>query len=288
MRLLFSFILLFLLFSCNSRERMVKKFFKRMNANEVNAASKYVWPEDYKKLYVFNKIFLEKSPLTNFEIVELDENEEKNIVTAKIKLLNAKHELVNYFDSSGFEKTNNEYTLNFEIRKANESEYISLPFESDSTILPLKNLKLSSVKTEMLNLRNGPGLNYKVNGIIKQNDEILIDNSYINKDWRKGFIINDNSSISQVFISSKFTDLSDISFFSLGYFANLSFITLFIVGILVCIIIYPMILVGCFRSAGDAPQFALILFLLFIGSLYFTYQLFENFLFEMFLINIPY
>ena len=288
MRLLFYSIVVFLLFSCNSRERMVKKFFKRINANEINASSKYVWPEDYKKLYVFNKRFLEKNPLTNLEVVDLNENEENNSVTAKINLLNAKQELVDYFDSLGFKNSNNEIVLDFEIRKANETEYISLPFESDSSLLPIRDLKLSSVKTEVLNLRDGPGINYKVVGTIKQNDEILIDNSYLNKDWRKGFIINDNSRISPVFISSKFTDLNEISFFSLGYFANLSFITLFIVGILVCIIIYPMILVGCFRSAGDAPQFALILFLLFIGSLYFTYQLFENFLFEMFLINIPY
>ncbi len=288
MRLLFYSIVVFLLFSCNSRERMAKKFFKRINANEINASSKYVWPEDYKKLYVFNKRFLEKNPLTNLEVVDLNENEENNSVTAKINLLNAKQELVDYFDSLGFKNSNNEIVLDFEIRKANETEYISLPFESDSSLLPIRDLKLSSVKTEVLNLRDGPGINYKVVGTLKQYDEILIDNNYTNSDWRKGFILNDNSRISTVFISSKFTDLNEISFFSLGYFANLSFITLFIVGILVCIIIYPMILVGCFLSAGKAPQFALILFLLFIGSLYFTYQLFENFLFEMFLINIPY
>ena len=267
---------------------MVKKFFKRINANEVNAASKYVWPEDYNKLYVFNKRFLENNPLTNFEIIEVDENEDKNIVTAKIQLLNAKQELVNYFDSSGLVKSNNEYILNFEIRKANENEYISLPFESDSTILPLKHLKLSSVKSEMLNLRNGPGINYKVQGNLKQYDEILIDNSYVNQDWRRGFVINENSNVTTVYLSSKFTDLNEISFFSLGYFAKLSFITLFLIGVIVCIIIYPLILVGCFSSAGEAPMFALILLLLIIGSLFFTYQLFENFLFELFLINIPY
>ncbi len=288
MKFLLISLLSLLLFSCNSRERMVKKFFKRVNANEVNAASKYVWPEDYNKLYVFNKRFLENNPLTNFEIIEVDENEDKNIVTAKIQLLNAKQELVNYFDSSGLVKSNNEYILNFEIRKANENEYISLPFESDSTILPLKHLKLSSVKTEMLNLRNGPGINYKVQGNLKQYDEILIDNSYVNQDWRRGFVINENSNVTTVYLSSKFTDLNEISFFSLGYFAKLSFITLFLIGVIVCIIIYPLILVGCFSSAGEAPMFALILLLLIIGSLFFTYQLFENFLFELFLINIPY
>ena len=288
MRFLFYSIVVFLLFSCNSRERMVKKFFKRINANEINASSKYVWPEDYKKLYVFNKRFLEKNPLTNLEVVDLNENEENNSVTAKINLLNAKQELVDYFDSLGFKNSNNEIVINFEIRKANEKEYISLPFECDPSVLPINDLKLSSVKTEVLNLRDGPGLNFKVVGTLKQYDEILIDNNYTNSDWRKGFIINDDTRISPVYISSKFTDLNEISFFSLGYFANLSFITLFVVGILVCIIIYPLILVGCFYSAGDAPGFALILFLLIIGSLYFTYQLFENFLFELFLINIPY
>lgn len=288
MKLLFLSLLFFLLFSCNNRERMVEKFFKRLNANEVNASSKYVWPEDYNKLYVFNKRFLANSQLTNFEVIESESIDEKDIVKVRVRLLNAKQELLDYLNSLDVMNSKNEIILDFRIRKANDIEYISIPFDSDSSIIPIDNLKLSSVKTEQLNLRAGPGINFNVVGSLKKYDEILIDNKFNNRDWRKGFIINENSSVQKVYLSSKFTDLNEISFFTIGFFGKFSLITLLIVGIIVCVIVYPMVLIGCFRQIGQAPQFALILLGLIIGSLYFTYQLFENFLFEFFLINIPY
>ena len=288
MKLLFLSLLFFLLFSCNNRERMVEKFFKRLNANEVNASSKYVWPEDYNKLYVFNKRFLANSQLTNFEVIESESIDEKDIVKVRVRLLNAKQELLDYLNSLDVMNSENEIILDFRIRKANDIEYISIPFDSDSSIIPIDNLKLSSVKTEQLNLRAGPGINFNVVGSLKKYDEILIDNKFNNRDWRKGFIINENSSVQKVYLSSKFTDLNEISFFTIGFFGKFSLITLLIVGIIVCVIVYPMFLIGCFRQIGQAPQFALILLGLIIGSLYFTYQLFENFLFEFFLINIPY
>lgn len=288
MKLLFLSLLFFLLFSCNNRERMVEKFFKRLNANEVNASSKYVWPEDYNKLYVFNKRFLANSQLTNFEVIESESIDEKDIVKVRVRLLNAKQELLDYLNSLDVMNSKNEIILDFRIRKANDIEYISIPFDSDSSIIPIDNLKLSSVKTEQLNLRAGPGINFNVVGSLKKYDEILIDNKFNNRDWRKGFIINENSSVQKVYLSSKFTDLNEISFFTIGFFGKFSLITLLIVGIIVCVIVYPMFLIGCFRQIGQAPQFALILLGLIIGSLYFTYQLFENFLFEFFLINIPY
>jgi hypothetical protein len=267
---------------------MVEKFFKRLNANEVNASSKYVWPEDYNKLYVFNKRFLANSQLTNFEVIESESIDQKDIVKVRVRLLNAKQELLDYLNSLDVMNSKNEITLDFRIRKANDVEYISIPFDSDSSIIPIDNLKLSSVKTEQLNLRAGPGINFNVVGSLKKYDEILIDNKFNNSDWRKGFIINENSSVQKVYLSSKFTDLNEISFFTIGFFGKFSLITLLIVGIIVCVIVYPMVLIGCFRQIGQAPQFALILLGLIIGSLYFTYQLFENFLFEFFLINIPY
>lgn len=288
MKLLFLSLLFFSLFSCNNRERMVEKFFKRLNANEVNASSKYVWPEDYNKLYVFNKRFLANSQLTNFEVIESESIDQKDIVKVRVRLLNAKQELLDYLNSLDVMNSKNEITLDFRIRKANDIEYISIPFDSDSSIIPIDNLKLSSVKTEQLNLRAGPGINFNVVGSLKKYDEILIDNKFNNRDWRKGFIINENSSVQKVYLSSKFTDLNEISFFTIGFFGKFSLITLLIVGIIVCVIVYPMVLIGCFRQIGQAPQFALILLGLIIGSLYFTYQLFENFLFEFFLINIPY
>lgn len=87
---------------------MVEKFFKRLNANEVNASSKYVWPEDYNKLYVFNKRFLANSQLTNFEVIESESIDEKDIVKVRVRLLNAKQELLDYLNSLDVMNSKNE------------------------------------------------------------------------------------------------------------------------------------------------------------------------------------
>ena len=75
---------LFFLTSCNSNERMVKKFIKRINAREINSASKYLWPEDHASLYVFNERFLADDKLTTFDIKEVNEEKKKLKVIVKI------------------------------------------------------------------------------------------------------------------------------------------------------------------------------------------------------------
>ena len=50
---------------------------------------------------------------------------------------------------------------------------------------------------------------------------------------------------------------------------------------------YPILFISIFRSGVGSGKIALILFTILIGSLYFTYQILENSLFELFLINLP-
>lgn len=275
----------FILTSCNSNERMVKKFIKRINAREINSASKYLWPEDHASLYVFNQRFLQNDELTTFEIEEVTENNE--VITAKINLLNAKDDLKNYFNSLGL-LDGNRLHLTFNTRKTEESNYISIQFPSNDCGLPQK-LKRSSIQTEMLNLRSGPGLGYAVKKQAKQNEDLLIDAGYTHEGWRKGYDFDENGNLQTFYFSSKLSDEKEISFFTLGYFGTTSLIILGLLGILIWFLVYPLVLFGgIFRAAGEAPQMALILLALMVGSMYFTYQLLENMLFELFLINLPY
>ena len=112
---------LFLLTSCNSNERMVKKFIKRINAREINSASKYLWPEDHASLYVFNQRFLADDKLTTFDIKEVNEN--GSTITATIDLLNAKEGLKAYLDSLGM-LDGNKLSFTFTTRKTEEANYI--------------------------------------------------------------------------------------------------------------------------------------------------------------------
>jgi hypothetical protein len=285
--LLTTLLTILVLTSCNSNERRVKKFIKRLNAREINSASKYIWPEDHASLYVFNERFLRKDELTTFDIKELKSNENTETVTATIDLLNAKEGLKAYFDSLGLLNAN-KLTLTFTPRKTQDADYISIQFPWEDCNLPAK-LKRSSVQTEALNLRSGPGLGYPVKYVAEQSEDLLIDAEYANNGWRKGFILDENGYAQTLYFSSKLSDEEDISFFTLGYFGTVSIILLGIFGIVVWFLVYPLVLFGgIFRAASEAPSMALILFGLMVGSMFFTYQLLENMLFELFLINMPY
>lgn len=99
--LLIAFGLLITFTSCNGNERQVRKIFKRINAGEINSASKYVWPEDHAKLFVFHKRFLENNPLTTFEFIKSETTEKggKKQLIADFKVLNGSSKLLAYFDS---------------------------------------------------------------------------------------------------------------------------------------------------------------------------------------------
>jgi hypothetical protein len=272
---------LFLLTSCNSNERMVKKFIKRINAREINSASKYLWPEDHASLYVFNQRFLADDKLTTFDIKEVNEN--GSTITATIDLLNAKEGLKAYLDSLGM-LDGNKLSFTFTTRKTEEANYISIQFPWDDCGLPAK-LKRSSVQTEALNLRSGPGLGYPVQKVVKQNEDLLIDADYVNNDWRKGFIFGGNGQVETLYFSSKLSDEEELSFFTLGYFATTSILVLCILGILVLIVCIPLLIFGIATSVAG---FGFLLLGLLAGILYFTYQIVESMFFELFMINLPY
>jgi hypothetical protein len=279
--LLTTLLAILLLTSCNSNERMVKKFIKRINAREINSASKYLWPEDHASLYVFNERFLANDKLTTFDIKEVSEN--GSSVTAKIDLLNAKDGLKAYFDSLGL-LNGNTLSLTFTTRKTEEADYISIQFPWDDCGLPA-NLKRSGVQTEALNLRSGPGLGYPVQKVVKQNDDLLIDADYVNNDWRKGFAFGANGQVETLYFSSKLSDEEELSFFTLGYFGTASLLILCLVGVLVLIVCIPLLIFGIATSVAG---FGLLLLALLAGILYFTYQIVESMFFELFMINLPY
>lgn len=277
--------------SCNSDEALLKKFYLRVNANEINASSKYIWPRDHEKLYIFNLLYLTDNPLVNFEILESEsfKRDGKKFLKAKVKCVNCTEELKTYFKSRGH--GNGEIISDsFEVLTANNQKYISFNWDWDSTIIPRK-IKLATVNTENLNLRNGPGLNYNIISTKKMNEEILIDADYQNPNWRRGIGFNNTGSPSFVFFSSELSNTKEISFFTLSYFASFSITMILFIGIICWMLVYPIAFVGSFRIIGksrnSAGTMALILFSLILGSLFFSYQILEIFLFEMFLVNLP-
>lgn len=276
-----------LLVSCDSNERNIKKTFNRLNAGETSSASKYIWPEDHKNLYTFEQRFLSENELLSFDIESIEKlNDESYKVT--LNCSNGNVELLNYFKNKRNLISGTKIVDTIFVKKANGKEYVTFDWDLNEKSIS-NNIKLSSILVEKLNLRAGPGQNFHVISQLKKGDELLMDDNYENSNWRKGFYFEKNSSIKKVYFSSKLTDRKEISFFTLDWADSMGIIVISILGIIVLFVIYPLLFGALFRMGGEgAGVFALILFVVLLVAVYFTYQIIETAFFELFIINLPF
>lgn len=281
-----SLIALFLV-SCDTNERNIKKTYLRLNDGETAAASKYIWPEDQKNLYTFEQRFLADNELISLDIQTIQKlNDESYKVT--INCNNCNDELIAYFTNKGNLVSETKIEDTIYIKNANGKEYITFDWDLNEKFIS-NNVKLSSILVERLNLRSGPGEKFDVIGQLENGDELLIDDSYENSNWRKGIEFDAAGNIKQVYFSAKLTDRKEISFFTLNWADSLGIVVISLLGILVLFVVYPLLFSALFRAGGEgAGTFAIILFVVLIIAVYFTYQIIETAVFELFMINLPF
>lgn len=288
MKKILQIVLLSILFiSCDSNERNIKKTFNRLNAGETSSASKYIWPEDHKNLYTFEERFLSENELLSFDIETIEKlNDESYKVT--LNCSNGNEELLTYFKSKRNLLSDIKIVDTFFVKKANGKEYLTFDWDLNEKSIS-NNIKLSSILVEKINLRSGPGKKFNVIGQLEKGEELLMDDNYENSNWRKGFYFEENSSIKEVYFSSQLTDRKEISFFTLNWADSMGVIVISILGLIVLFVVYPLLFGALFRTGGDgAGAFGLILFVVLLVVVYFTYQIIETAIFELFIINLPF
>ncbi len=288
MKSIVQLILLSILFiSCDSNERNIKKTFNRLNAGETSSASKYIWPEDHKNLYTFEERFLSENELLSFDIETIEKlNDESYKVT--LNCSNGNEELLTYFKSKRNLLSDIKIVDTFFVKKANGKEYLTFDWDLNEKSIS-NNIKLSSILVEKINLRSGPGKRFNVIGQLEKGEELLMDDNYENSNWRKGFYFEENSSIKEVYFSSQLTDRKEISFFTLNWADSMGVVVISILGLIVIFVVYPLLFGALFRTGGDgAGAFGLILFVVLLVVVYFTYQIIETAIFELFIINLPF
>jgi hypothetical protein len=280
------FLLIFFI-SCDSNERNIKKAFNRLNSSETAAASKYIWPEDQKNLYTFEQQFINANDLVSFDIetiTKLNDESYKVVLVCS----NCNEELLAYFTNKGNLVSDSKIVDTVFVKKSNSNEYITFDWDLNEKSIS-NDIKLSSILVEKLNLRSGPGSKYDVVGQLEKGDELLIDDSYENSSWRKGLIFNESSQLKNVYFSAKLTDRKEISFFTLNWADSFGIVVISILGLIVLFVVYPLLFSALFRAGGEgAVTFALILFVVLLVAVYFTYQIIETAVFELFLVNLPF
>lgn len=287
-KLLLVSLILFCLYSCNGNERLVTKFMKRMNAHEVNAASKYIYPGDHVGLYFFDEEIYSKSPNTLFKIKEKQsmQIDRQQCVIVQLECLNVSPFFQNYMSNLGLLQDGNIIVDTIYIRETDDGKHLSF----DWAKLNGENLKLATISDTtvvQMDIRSGPGKKYPVVGKLNKSTKTVINEYSDNPEWVQSYTVDEQCNIVEGFIRKDNLKSEDSSFFKLSIFNSL--------GILVCILIlvviaFPLIYMGSifslFSSLG-IPGILLCVGLI-LGLLYAFYQLLENVLFELFLINLPY
>lgn len=284
------FVFSLFLFSCTSPEKRVKKIISRLNEGEIALASKYIHPDDYSKLYIFNKRFIENDNTFYIELLSttpLSPDNEENLIV-KYKITSRSEYLNQYFKS--LNKFNDGVVTDTVYERSFKGEQVSsFNFGFEDSILYKTNFKLASINTSKINLRERASLNSAVLHQLNQGDEIVIDATFEKNNFRKGVYFKNNGDFSITYFSSKLSSADEINFFNLGWVDSLGILFLFLLAIAVAIIIYPLLLVSLLRTGAEgAGYFAIIILIIFAITVFSTYQIIEKAIFEIFLINLPY
>jgi uncharacterized protein YgiM (DUF1202 family) len=282
-----SLALLIVTTSCNFDKREVKKFFKRLNAREVNSAASYIISDDQANLYYFNNQYWSGNG-SDFEILEMERQMigEKSCVIVKMKCNNCSEDLLTYFKNKKVLKEDI-ITDTIFVKKINGDKYLTFDLGGYDPQLS-KVLRVAQAKSNSVNIRSGPGIGYSIISTLKKSDEVTIDDGFINSEWRKCIFADEKGELTVGYIASSLTEIQDVSYFQLGWFGKLGLLGASIIALVVLIVVFPLMLTTIFRTAEDNAVFALILFVVLIAIVLLTYEIIEGVLFELFLINLPF
>ncbi|MDR1182804.1 MAG: hypothetical protein LBL13_12580 [Bacteroidales bacterium] len=266
-----------------------------MNAREVNAASKYIYPADHARLYFFNEEVLKKTPNLLLTVIEkkdfilLDGQEG---VIAKIKCDNISPFFLNYMQNLNMLDKDNCISDTIFVKKTGDGDKITFSWAK----IKGENLYLASIAEEKddikynvssLNIHSGKSESSSIVSKLTKNKKIVIDEYSEDPNWVQCFTIDNNCHIVQGFIKKNPALQENSLFFSLGIFGGLSML---ITVIILVIIAFPLVYVrSIVEIFSGMPVIGIVLSIgLILGLIFTAYQLLENILFELFIINLPY
>jgi len=276
--------------SCSNDGRLLKKFIGRMNAKEVNASSKYVYPADHASLYFFNEEVLKKTPNLLLKVVEKENVivDRQKGVAVKIECKNVSQFFVNYMQNLNMLDENNCIVDTIFVKETEKGDKITFSWAK----IQGENLYLASIdeiqnNVSSLNIRSDKSEKSDILGKLTMDKKIVIDAYSEDPDWVQCFTIDHTCNIVQGHIKKSPALKQNSLFFSLGIFDGLS---LLVAVIILFVIAFPILYLGSIVrilfGAGIGGIIACIALVL--GLIYTAYQLLENILFELFLINLPY
>ena len=288
------FAIMIVLQSCQSYSdgRMLKKFISRFNAEEYASAATYVYPGDRMNVAFFANEVKTLAPHTFIKLEDYDTegSGENRYIKATLKWENTTPALKSYFNNIGLPlDADDKQTVNLKIRDTNDGETITFPWGIPN-ILP-ENLWIAN-KTGNSDSENTPIQLYtapsaKANEADKTDKDLIVGQED-DAGWRPAYqVTKDGELITYYIPKDSSINLDRTAFFHLGIFDSIGVI---IAVIILIVIVAPFFLLrGVIESIFSNSMYGpFIVVGLILGALYVIYQLLEQILFEMFIINLPY
>jgi len=260
-----------------------------MNAKEVNAASKYIYPADHASLYFFNEEVFSRTPnlllkLKKKENIMVDG--EKGVVV-KFECKNVSQFFVNYMQNLNMLDINNCIVDTILVKETGEGKKITFNWAK----IKGENLYLASIKAEQDKtssfIYSNKSEKSDILGELKGGKKIVIDGYSEDAEWVQCFTIDHTCRILQGYMKKNSAKSYDSLFFSLGIFEGLSLLIAFIILV---VIAFPLIYIGSLFDLvfGRGGIIGIVIGVaLILGLIGVAYLLLENILYELFLIKLP-
>ena len=180
--------------SCTEDGRKIQKFISRVNAGEINAASKYIYPGDYAKLQLYKEI-LNKTPNLYMKMVDKENITVNSIeaVKVRIEIRNPSQYYLNYMTRINKLDHTGHIVDTIYMRETAKGPKMSFNWAS----IAGENLELATItetssgQEKKVNIRSGKGTNYPVLYQVKSGDKLIIDSYSENPEWVHCFTVDD-------------------------------------------------------------------------------------------------
>jgi hypothetical protein len=286
---IFLFLSIVLLSSCSSEGRLLKKFVSRMNANEFNASSIYIFPEDRAKLEFFAREVKGQSQSSFLKIVDYDSFSKGGDDYLKVTFQweNANSFIRNYFKQINRPLNDEgEFTDIIAIKETNDGDLLSFNWAFPN--VDSRQIKLASVNTnnaQNMTIRKGPGGKAIIN--LKSTAKVTIDKTTSTNNWSHAFWVDSYGNIKDGYVDNQSISVSENSYFAIGIFDSMALVVAVI--IIVAIAFFLVFGSAIFAMIGAIPVGGILIDIaLIFGLIYTVYQCIEKILFELFIINLPY
>lgn len=283
-----------LLQSCQSYYdgRMLKKFISRFNAEEYASAATYVYPGDRMNVAFFANEVKTLAPhaFIKLEDYNTEKSDDSRYIKATLKWENTTPALLTYFNNIGHPlDADGKQTVDLQIRDTNDGETITFPWGIPNVLS--ENLWIATKKDDgkseshPIELYSTPSA--EANAADKTNKDLIVGQED-DAGWRPAYQVTKDGELITYYIPKDSDIVLDrTAFFHLGIFDSVGVI---LALVLIIVIVAPFFLLrgvieAIFSSSIIGP---FIVVALILAAFYAIYQLLEQILFELFIINLPY